>query len=102
MAAEKDCQKNSSDRNNQKMSNKPKLNYKRLWEKLIYDICAELVKIDKLPQRTVEDEWVKTVLVSVLKKMCALHRLHPRLQNPMQLTRPLFEGKLPPTKGRRL
>lgn len=72
-----------------------KLNYKDLWDSLISDICREIVNIEKLPERvvTIEDTWVEGTLCNVLKKMCALHRLPPKMQQTHKLTRPLFEEK---------
>jgi len=72
-----------------------KPNYRNLWDKLISDICWELVQLEKLPPKaaTVEDMWVKHTLWNVLRKMCALHKLPPELQKPKELTRPLFEEK---------
>ena len=70
-----------------------KPNYQHLWDGLIASICREIVKIENLPERavTVEDTWVEGTLCNVLKKMCALHRLPPKMQKPDKLTRPLFE-----------
>ena len=68
------------------------LNYKNLWDKLISDIVREVVNIERLPERakTTEDIWVKGTLCNVLKKMCALHRLPPKMQKDT-LPRSLFE-----------
>jgi hypothetical protein len=71
----------------------PRINHKRLWENLLSEILRELVKIDKLPTPTVEDLWIKVSLINVIKKMCALDRLPPRLQKPVELTRKLFEDE---------
>jgi len=73
------------------MANKP---YGILWDELIAAICREVVKIENLPAkaRTVEDIWVEGTLCNVLKKMCALHRLPPKMQKEDKLTRPLFEA----------
>lgn len=69
-----------------------RLNYKNLWDKLIYDLCAELVNIEKLEEKkTLEDEWIKGTLVAILKKMCALHKVPPKMQKS-KLTRSLFEA----------
>ena len=70
------------------------VNYRKQWTNLISDLCKELVKIENIPQekRTIEDEWVKTTIIAVLKKMCALHKVHPRHQREsVQLTKKLFE-----------
>lgn len=70
------------------------MNYKRLWDNLISDICIEIVKYEMLPEKavTVEDAWVKNTLWQVLRKMCALHKLPPKMQkNDDKLTRSLFE-----------
>lgn len=68
-----------------------KLNYRYLWDSLIGDLCGELVNIEKLEEKkTLEDEWIKSTLVAVLKKMCALHKVPPKMQKS-KLTRSLFE-----------
>ena len=73
------------------MSKRP--NYKQLWEKLISDICREIVKYENLPPKavTIEDVWVKQTLWNVLRKMCALHKLPPKIQEDNKMTRTLFE-----------
>lgn len=68
-----------------------KANYRNLWDKLISDICWELIQIEKQPKQSVEDYWVKCTLWNVLRKMCALHKLPLEMQKPKELTRPLFE-----------
>ena len=67
-------------------------NHRYLWDKLISAVCREIVTINKLPTKTVEDFWVEATLWNVLRKMCALHKLPPKLQKPKELTRSLFEG----------
>ena len=67
------------------------INYKRLWEELISDCCRVLVDIDNKPKKTIEDEWVKGTLWQVLRKMCSLHKLPPKLQDKVYKTRSLFE-----------
>lgn len=68
-----------------------KLNYQQLWDNLIYILCTELVNIDKLEEKkTLEDEWIKGTIVAVLSKMCALHKVPPKMQKS-KLTRSLFE-----------
>jgi len=68
-----------------------RLNYKKLWDELIYELCAELVNIENLKEKkTLEDEWIKGTLISVLRKMCALHKVPPKMQKS-KLTRSLFE-----------
>lgn len=68
-----------------------KLNYKNLWDNLIYHLCNELVNIENLGEKkTLEDEWIKGTIVEVLRKMCALHKVPPKMQKS-KLTRSLFE-----------
>lgn len=70
-----------------------RLNYKDLWDNLIAEMCSELLNIEKLEsskKATIEDEWIKGTLISVLKKMCALHKVPPKMQKS-KLTRSLFE-----------
>lgn len=68
-----------------------KVNYKHLWDRLLSDIVREVVIIEKLPEKTIEDFWIEGTLQRVLSKMCALHRLPPNMQKIKKLTRPLFE-----------
>lgn len=71
-----------------------KLNHKNLWDNLIAGICREIVNIEKLKDSkkiTIEDEWVEGTLISVLRKMCALQKLPPKMHDS-KLTRSLFEG----------
>ena len=69
-----------------------KLNYQHLWDNLIYHLCTELVNIDKLEEKkTLEDEWIKGTIVQVLSKMCALHKVSPKMQKS-KLTRTLFDS----------
>ncbi len=72
------------------MSIQPR-NYKRDWQRLITTLCNELVKLNKLPTQTVEDMWVKGVIVKILGEMCALDRVRPDYQKQVEFTRPLFE-----------
>lgn len=68
-----------------------KLNYQHLWNHLIADLCRELLNIEKLEEKkTLEDEWIKGTVIAVLKKMCALHKVPPKMQKS-KLTRSLFE-----------
>lgn len=68
-----------------------RLNYKYMWDSLIGDLCSELVNIDKLEEKkTLEDEWIKGTVIAVLKKMCALHKVPPKMQKS-KLTRELFD-----------
>lgn len=69
-----------------------KLNYQHLWDNLIYHLVTELVNIEKLEEKkTLEDEWVKGTIVEVLRKMCALHKVPPKMQKS-KLTRSLFDS----------
>lgn len=74
------------------MSRKPRRNYERDWQNLITTLCNELVKLHKLPTLTVEDMWVKGVIVKILTEMCALDSVRPEYQKQVEFTRPLFEG----------
>lgn len=70
------------------------INYKHEWDNLIADLCHELIEIDKIPagKRSLEDEWVRGTIINVLKRMCSLHKVHPRHQKiNVNLTRALFE-----------
>lgn len=69
----------------------PKRNYKHDWDHLIAVLCRELVKLNQLPELTVEDIWVKGVIVKILGQMCALDRVRPEYQKAVEFTRPLFE-----------
>lgn len=71
----------------------PKRNYKQDWDHLIAVLCRELVKLNKLPELTIEDIWVKGVIVKILGQMCALDRVRPEYQKPVEFTRPLFEDE---------
>ncbi|KKL57402.1 hypothetical protein LCGC14_2235810 [marine sediment metagenome] len=73
------------------MSKKPRRNYERDWQNLITKLCNELIKLNKLPTLTVEDMWVKGVIVKILGEMCALDRVHPDYQKQVEFIRPLFE-----------
>lgn len=72
-----------------------KLNYQQLWNGLISALCKEILNFENLPEKAmaIEDTWVKGTLINVLKKMCALHRLPPKMQKENKLTRPLFENQ---------
>lgn len=67
------------------------VNYKHLWDKLISDICRDIVKIENLPEKSIEDFWVEGTLQRVLSQMCSLHRLPPDMQKIKKLTHSLFE-----------
>lgn len=67
------------------------VNYRQLHDDLISAICRELIKIQNLPEKTVEDTWVEGTLCSVLSRMCALHKVRPDMQKMDVLTRPLFQ-----------
>jgi len=62
----------------------------RKWEHLIADICGELYVINSLPEKSIEDIWVRNTLIQVLRKMCALHKLPPKMHKLSEGTRPLF------------
>lgn len=67
-------------------------NYKDRWCSIIAAIIRELVAIEKKPEKSIEDEWIVGTLHQVLRKMCVLDRLPPRLWNlKKELTRNLFE-----------
>ena len=66
--------------------------YKERWSGLIAEIIREVVAIEKKPEKTIEDEWILGTLHQVLRKMCALDRLPPKLWKlKKELTRTLFE-----------
>ncbi len=68
-------------------------NYKDRWCAIIADIIRELVAIEKKPEKSLEDEWIVGTLHQVLRKMCALDRLPPKLWKlKKELTRTLFEN----------
>ncbi len=67
--------------------------YKDRWGGLIAEIIREVVAIEKKPKKTIEDEWIRGTLHQVLRKMCALDRLPPKLWKlKKELTRTLFEN----------
>ncbi|KKK53264.1 hypothetical protein LCGC14_3096540 [marine sediment metagenome] len=66
--------------------------YKDRWGNLIAEIIREVVAIEKKPEKSIEDEWIEGTLHQVLRKMCALDRLPPKLWKlKKELTRNLFE-----------
>ena len=70
---------------------KLRLNYQHLWNHLIADLCREMLNIENLgDKRTLEDEWIKGTVIAVLKKMCALQKVPPKMQKS-KLTRELFQ-----------
>ncbi len=66
--------------------------YKQDWDKLINDILVELIKINELPQKSIAEIWVEGTLKSVIKRMCALHKLKPCDQSIDGIERELFTG----------
>ncbi len=68
------------------------INYRQKWDRLISDMCIELIKIEELPKKSIEDIWVVGTIKSVLTQMCALDRVRPDKQSIDGMSRTLFTG----------